>query len=127
MNDNPSPRRRSSSDELHPGIYIALICVVAWFAIAVWGFDADPYTAWLLVVISGFAMVAVAIPAILSGIGHDPKKHAPRLRDWLAGDFAVWGDKEKSTNAAIEILLPLGAAAIGMTAIAIVFMAEHSA
>jgi hypothetical protein len=125
MNENP-PRRPISSD-LHPAIYVALICTAAWFAIAVWGFATDAYVDWLLVVVSGFVLVAVSIPVILSGIGHDPAKHAPCLRDWLGGDFALWGDDEKNTHAAVEVLLPLGAAAIGMTAIAIVFMVEHSA
>jgi hypothetical protein len=44
------------------------------------------------------------------------------LRDWSAGDFAVWGSKLKSTHAAIDMLLPLAAVAFGLTAIGIVFL-----
>lgn len=49
-----------------------------------------------------------------------------RFRDWASGDSATWTDRGKAANAAVEILLPLGAIAFGMTAIVIVFMAEHT-
>jgi hypothetical protein len=34
----------------------------------------------------------------LSGISHDLAKHVPCLRAWLGGEFALWGDDEKSTT-----------------------------
>jgi hypothetical protein len=38
----------------------------------------------------------------------------------MAGDFDTWQDRVKGRNAAVEILLPMAAIAIGMTAFAIV-------
>jgi hypothetical protein len=103
-----------------------LIGAAAWFVIAIWGFASDSYTDWLLVVVSAFALIAVGIPAILSCVGDAEKPKQPGLRDWVCGDFATWTDRSKAGNAAVEILLPLGAIALGMTVIAVVFMAERA-
>ena len=127
MLHNPSSDHRPSSDQLHPAVYVTLICLAAWFAIAIWGFSTDGYADWLLVVVSGFILVAASITAILSRVRTGSTKwDSKRLRDWATGDFSTHTDKSRSLNAAVEILLPLGAAAIGMTAFAIVFMTEHA-
>jgi len=118
---------RPVAHELHPAVYLALIGTAAWFAIVIWGFAGDGYADWLLVVVSGFALIAVAIPAILSRVGHDHHNgNRQRLRDWASGDFATLTDRGKAANAAVEVLLPLGAIAVGMTAIVIVFVAERA-
>jgi hypothetical protein len=44
-----------------------------------------------------------------------------RFSDWAAGQFETWQDRVKGANAAAEIILPIAAAAVGMTAFAIVF------
>jgi hypothetical protein len=122
--------KRPASDQLHPAICAALVGAAAWFALAIWGFDRDRYTAWLLVVVSGFTLIAVAIPTILSQVGHRPGRDGgmrKRFREWASGDFETWTDRSKGLNAAIEVLLPLGAIAVGMTAIVIVFLTEHAA
>ena len=125
--DRPTNRRNAVYDRLHPAVYVALIGSVAWFSLAIWGFAADSYTDWLLVVVSAFALIAVGIPAIMSSVGGDTEKpKRQRFRDWASGDFATWTGRSKAANAAVEILLPLGAIAFGMTAIAIIFMAEHA-
>lgn len=126
MNEPKLRHNRPVSDELHPVIYRALIGTAAWFAIAIWGFSGGGYVDWLLAVVCGFALVAVAIPTILSRVGHDRRhRNRQRLRDWSAGDFATWTDHGRAANAAVEVLLPLGAIAVGMTAIAIVFVVER--
>jgi hypothetical protein len=126
MLHEPLPGDRPISDHLHPAIYVTLICLAAWFAIAIWGFAAGGYTDWLLVVVSGFILVAASLTAILSRVRTDRTKwDRKRLRDWIIGDFSTRTGKSRSVTAAIEILLPLGAAAIGMTAFAIVFMTEY--
>ena len=43
------------------------------------------------------------------------------FRDWASGQFETWQERVKGANAAVEILLPVAAAAVGMTAFAIVF------
>ena len=44
------------------------------------------------------------------------------FHDWRIGDFAVWGSKLRSTDAAIDMLLPLAAVAFGLTGIGIVYL-----
>jgi hypothetical protein len=79
----------------------------------------------LLVIAAG--VCGGADTAILSRVRTDRTKwDRKRLRDWITGDFSTRTGKSRSVTAAIEILLPLGAAAIGMTAFAIVFMTEHA-
>jgi hypothetical protein len=38
----------------------------------------------------------------------------------MAGDFDTWQDRVRGRNAAVEVLLPMAAIAIGMTAFGIV-------
>jgi hypothetical protein len=44
----------------------------------------------------------------------------PSFREWMTGSFDTWQDRVKGHNAAVEVLLPMAAIAIGMTAFAIV-------
>ena len=48
--------------------------------------------------------------------------------DWAAGQFETWQDSQKGSTAAAEIILPIAAAAVGMTAFALVFhyAAQHA-
>jgi hypothetical protein len=133
---NSNPRtRQPGNDRLHPLVYLALGFAALWFAVAAWGFAGERYTDYLLVIVSGFALVAVAIPVVLwrTGTRHgrspdQSDRSCPTFRDWIKGDFVTWQDRSKGSNAAIEVLLPLGAIAIGMTAIAIVFaVTAHAA
>ena len=96
------PKRGSSSDQLPSVIYLALIGFVAWMALAAWGF-------------------AGRAPP-------DAPEDRARFSDWAAGEFETWQDSVKGTNAAAEIILPIAAAAVGMTAFAIVFhyAAQHA-
>ena len=55
---------RLTSDELHLIIYIAIVGLGLWFVLSAWaGFATDTYTAYLLVVVSGLVLVAVATPS----------------------------------------------------------------
>jgi hypothetical protein len=120
-------RKRPSTARLHPMVWMAVIGLIVWFVLAVWGFGADGYADWLLVVVSGFILIAVAVPAILAGVARrnrDPagvQERPQAFGDWAKGEFETWQDQVKGANAAAEIVLPIAAAAIGMTALAIVF------
>ena len=54
----------------------------------------------------------------------DGENSAPQdtasFRQWAAEDFDTWQDRVKGRNAAVEVLLPMAAIAIGMTAFAII-------
>jgi hypothetical protein len=119
--------QRAALDHVHPLVYLAIIGLALWFVLSAWSFAADGYTDWLLVVVSGFILVAVAIPSVLLLVwrnhrepGEDAGQHE-RLRDWAAGDLDTWQDRVKGSNAAVEMLLPIAAVAFGMTAFGIVF------
>jgi len=117
---------RPASDQLHPFIYMAIVGLVLWFVLSVWGFATDSYTDYLLVVVSGFMVVAVAIPLVLWRIGrkgrrsNQHKEASTSLSEWAAGEFDTWQDRVKGRNAAVEVLLPIAAIAFGMTAFGIV-------
>jgi hypothetical protein len=114
------------SDELHPIIYIAIVGLGLWFVLSAWvGFATDTYTAYLLVVVSGLVLVAVAIPCAIwlasrKGPGPDTTHRRNGFRDWASGDFSTSSGRLKASAAAVQILLPIAAVAFGMTAFAIV-------
>jgi len=101
-----------------------------WLVLAIWGFGYDGQTDYLLAIVTGFLIIAVAIPATLAlmaysqGNSDEGKNSAPRdtasFRQWAAEDFDTWQDRVKGRNAAVEVLLPMAAIAIGMTAFAVV-------
>jgi hypothetical protein len=88
MEQNGNGRDRPVSDELHPLVYMAIIGLVLWFVVSVWGFGGDGYTDYLLAVVTGFMVIAVAIPLVLwrivgnSNGRHRSKKEASH---WASG------------------------------------------
>jgi len=120
-----------ATNRLHPGIYALLIALAVWFALAVWSFAGGGVTDYLLAIVSSFIFIAVALPLILSRVAHADNaaqrdQHPPSLRDWAAFDFDTWTGRLSGAQAAAEILLPIAAAAVGMTVIGIAFhIAEH--
>jgi len=73
-------------------------------------------------------VVAVLLPWTLSLVWKKfqmPYERHPQptsFHDWRAGDFAVWGARLRGSDAAIDVLLPLIAVSLGLTAIGIVFV-----
>ncbi len=117
---------QASTSSIHPRVYTILIAFTAWFALAVWSFAGKGITDYLLFIVSGFIFVAVALPLILSRVGHDRRaptrdENAPSLRDWAKWKYETLVGKVSGAEAAAQILLPIAAAAVGMTAIGIVF------
>src|ERR1700704_3697115 len=113
---------------LHPAVYVALVGLTLWLGLAIWGFGYDGQTDYLLAIVSGFLFIAVAIPSTLALMAYRQRNSDERkssggdgsLREWMTGDFDTWQDRVKGRNAAVEVLLPMAAIAIGMTAFAIV-------
>jgi hypothetical protein len=131
MSNHAQENRQQASKRvvsvLHPAVYVALIGLTSWLVLAIWGFGYDGQTDYLLAIVTGFLVIAVAIPSTLALMVHrqshsgETKGSAkPSLREWMAGDFDTWQDRVRGRNAAVEVLLPMAAIAIGMTAFAIV-------
>lgn len=126
------------TDQLHPFIQTILACLALWLAVAGWlFFSHGGYVELYLGVISWFVLLVVAILSAMRLIRRTSRRsdtastdtaesdtanaRAGGFRDWISGSFATMQGQEKSRDASIEILLPLTAAAFGMTAIGIVF------
>ena len=78
-------------------------------------------------VVSALIFMIIAIPTVMHFVGQksqavDRAGSVGRTwRAWLSGDFDMRQGRRKSVSASIEILLPMAAAVIGITAIGIVF------
>ena len=124
--DKPDRIRVRSTDRLPLVVYAVLGGLVLWLALAAWGFAGPGYADLSLTVITGFLIIVIAIPLVLWRVwraNSSPQadgKHEP-FAEWAAADFETWQDRVKGGNAAAEIILPIAAAAVGMTAFAIVF------
>ena len=118
---------RPVSIQLHPIVYWAIVGLVVWFAASAWTFfSAAEYMGLLLAVVTGFFFMAIAIPFAIWLVwrkNQDPdiagRKHS--LRDWASGEFDSWQGRCKATDAAVEIVMPIAAAAFGLMALGIVF------
>jgi hypothetical protein len=117
--------RRPVTSALHARVWMLLVGFAAWFALAVWNFAGGGLSDYLLFIVSGFIFVVVALQLILSSVRRkdEATKHdaQPSLRDWATFDFETWQGRLTGAEAALQILLPIGIAAIGMTAFGIVF------
>ena len=121
------PVQRPASDGLHPVVYGAIIALTAWFVLSVWALFSGGYALMDDLVITVFFVIAVAVPLLLwlvwrshrdDGEADDP---ASPFRQWAAGEFQSWTGRQKSSQAAVEILLPIAAVAIGITVFGLVF------
>lgn len=116
-----------STDRLPPVIYAILGGLVLWLVLASWAFAGAGYSELSLAVISLYFLILLAIPFALWLVWRaDPDPEAkPEQREtfsaWASGQFEIWQGRRKGATAAVEIILPIAAAAVGMTAFAIVF------
>jgi hypothetical protein len=116
-------------DQFHPRVYGAAVGLVVWFALAAWIlFDRQSDISLPLGMASVLLLVAILLPWSLSLVWKrhllPPERHVDGVsfNDWKTGDFVVWGSRIQSTDAAIDMLLPLAAVAFGLTGIGIVFL-----
>jgi hypothetical protein len=129
-----APANRPVTAGLHPRVYTVLLCLVVWFTLAVWAFAGGGVTDYLLFVVSGFLFVAVMLPLILSRVGgtQNPQKRRTAevvdvpFRAWSGQVFDTWAGRLSGGQAAVQVLLPIAAAALGMTIFGITFIiVEH--
>jgi hypothetical protein len=123
--------KRPATKRLPRWVYRLLVSAVAWFALAVWIFAGPAVTDYPLFVVSGFILAAAALVLILSqakresaeqGCQQDP----PPFHDRSGWDLDIFQTRLSVSEAALQILLPLGTAAFGITAIGIVWhIAAH--
>ena len=119
--DTP-PRLGEAHPHTHRRIPASLLALMGlclgWFVPIGWiayGGSADTVMTMLLV--SVFATVALGVPWLLARTsrGRVETTSAHRPRQWLRGQFETFTGRLPSREAIILILLPLGAAAVGIT------------
>jgi len=118
------------SDGLHPVIYVGLAVASLWLVVSAWVFfgSEGAYAGYSVAVATGFFVMAAAIPFLIWRVWtHNAPDGAPdrqphmRFSDWWHGEVETWQGRVEGWDAAVEVLLPLGVAAIGMTLIGLVF------
>jgi hypothetical protein len=125
MNRSIDPKRPATG-KLHRSVYLALAVLAVWLVVSAWGFAGTGYSDLALAVVSVFVFFAVAVPLTLAriwrngrppGTGQDDQ----RFKDWASGGVDIWRGRLEGKEAASQVLLPIAAVALGMTAFAIVF------
>ena len=117
------------TDGLHPAIYIALAALALWLMISAWAFfgSEGQYAAYSVAIATGLFVIAGAIPFIIWRVWrhHTPdgatEPPARPFADWWSGEVETWQGRVEGWDAAVEVLMPLGAAALGMTLIGLIF------
>jgi hypothetical protein len=121
--------RHPVSDDLHPAIYKALAGLALWLVISAWVFFGSEghYAGFAVAVVTGFFVIATAIPLVIWLVWRKTAKAAEATQpattfsDWWHGEVETWQGRVEGWDAAVEVLLPLGVAAVGMTLIGLVF------
>ena len=116
-------------DQLHPRIYGAAVGLIEWFALMAWVlFDRSSDISLSLMFVTVFFVVAIGLPWTLSLVWrkfqmpYEERLKPTSFHDWTNGHLAVWGARLRTRDAAIDVLLPLAAVSLGLTAIGLVFV-----
>jgi hypothetical protein len=128
MNNKLDQDTSQVSDQLHPFVYAALAGLALWLVVSAWiFFSQGRYLELDLGIISALVFMIIAIPTVLHFVGRRFQA-ADRasgvdssFRAWISGDFDMRQGRRNSVSASMEILLPMAAAVIGITAIGIIF------
>ncbi len=119
---------RPFTNRAHPRIYTIVIGLCAWFVLMAWNFATGGLVNYLLIIVSGFIFVATTLTLILFSVGGNKNNGTtpgdvgdPPLHEWLGWDYETRTGRVRGAQAAAQILLPIVAAAVGMTLIGIVF------
>jgi hypothetical protein len=134
--DNQTRPAGSVTGLLHSRVYFVLIALALWMALWAWSFVGGGETDYILFIVTGFIVTVIALQLILTRVRRadrtadagDAKGGAVSFQEWARGDFETERGRLRAREAALLILLPIAAAAIGMMAFGIEFMiVEHAA
>ncbi len=111
-------------------IYAGLAGFSLWLVISAWVFfgSEGQYAAYAVAIATGFFLMAGAIPYTIWQVwrrnapdGAPDRQPHTAFSDWWRGEVETWQGRVEGWDAAVEVLMPLGVAAIGMTLIGLVF------
>jgi len=107
-------------------------------ALWAWSFVGGGKTDYILFIVTGFIVVVVALQLVLMRVrradkpvdadngADDSMDGVPSFHQWAQGEFEAERGRLRAVEAALLILLPIAAAAIGMMAFGIEFqIVEH--
>lgn len=121
------PHDRPTTAQLHPVVYLCMAGSAAWFVAAAWiSLGGSGHIDFLLSVVTGFFLMVAAIPFVLwltwnrKGADSDDAP-TTSFREWAAGEVEVQQERRPALGAAFEALLPMMAAAVGMTGLGVIF------
>ena len=98
------------------------------FVVSAWVFfGSAAHMGLILAIVCVLFIMAIGIPHILWRAGEKETNPTEQARTafgaWIRSDFATWTGNQTSVTAAVEILLPITAAAVGIMALGIVWAA----
>jgi hypothetical protein len=122
------PRVDLRSASFHPGVFKAVVLLGALYVLAAWGVAGHGITDMVLVVVSGFFLVSIGLVTLLwlTRRRHprddwgDRDRHTDSFGNWVCRDVDTSTGPVRGSIAAIEVLLPIAAVALGMVAFAVV-------
>jgi hypothetical protein len=132
MAERSKSQERPTTRRLPSWVYTLLIGLAAWFVLSAWLFAGPGAIDYLLSIVSGFVLIVVSLLLILSRVGRggetfNEADDRPTFRDRAKWNLEVFQSRLSLAQATMQILLPVAAAALGMTAIGIAMrVVEHS-
>ncbi|GAB1717307.1 MAG: hypothetical protein NTAFB05_23490 [Nitrobacter sp.] len=119
--------------QLHSTVPKIAAGFVAWFVLMAWlFFDRQSLVALplafitVLFLVAGLCFSASFLVWFRHRPGYDSHPSEVPFRDWITGKFAVWGSQQSAGQAATEILLPMAAAAFGITVMGLIYTISGS-
>lgn len=125
----PVQHNRPTNDELHPIVYRSMIGLTIWLVLSVWTlFSRGAYVGLTLSVITLFFLILVGIPVILwltwkhNTDANEQHGYVAPFGEWLSHPFMTRTGGVSGWEAAVQILLPICAVAVGMTIFGLAFL-----
>ena len=122
-------RDNRPNEELHPLIYQSIVGLTIWLVLSVWAlFSRGAYIGLTLSVITLFFVVLLGIPLLLwltwrrHIASNDQHNYSALFSEWISSSFVTWTGAISGREAAVQILLPIAAVAIGMTIFGLAFL-----
>lgn len=116
--------KRTVFGELHSFVYKTVAVLAIWFVLSTWiSFGGKEYTDLIFAMVAVLMLMAIGIPFALwlvwRNFAESGERRKSSFRDWASGEFDVWTGR--LPGAAVEVLLPIAAVAVGITLFGLVF------
>ena len=125
---HPARHKQPIRDGLHPLVYRSIIALTVWLVLSVWiFFNRGAYTGLTLAMITLFFLIVVSIPVLIwkswqhNAPPEETREPVESFDAWASQSFATWTGALSGREAAMQILLPIAAVAVGMTIFGLVF------